>query len=205
VRFLPFPREKGYNSLLLLMNAFRFAAKGAERGARRRLGGRVIRRGSEAPGSASLARVIADAERLGLAIQPVRLDEGVHTAADAARACGCTVDQIIKSIVFRVVGGDRHVLFLTAGGNRVDPGKAAALVGAPLEKADAASIRAHTGFAIGGVSLLGHLTPIATYLDPKILTFPVIWAAAGTPHHVFAIDPRVLCDALQPVVADFTA
>jgi len=158
------------------------------------------------PGSsASVARVLADAERLGLDIEVVQLDAGTRTAEDAARACGCEVDQIIKSIVFRVAGSDRHVLFLTAGGNRVDPAKAAALVGAPLEKADAASIRAHTGFAIGGVSPLGHLTPIDTWLDPKILGFDLIWAAAGTPNHVFPLAPGALRDALDPVVADFTA
>ena len=165
-------------------------------------------RTAEAPaaagGSASLAPVVADAERLGLDIAPIRLEAGTTTAADAARACGCEIDQIIKSIVFRVAGSERHALFLTAGGNRVDPAKAGALVGAPLEKADAASIRAHTGFAIGGVSPLGHLTPIDTFLDPKILTFAVIWAAAGTPHHVFAVDPRALASALAPRVADFT-
>jgi prolyl-tRNA editing enzyme YbaK/EbsC (Cys-tRNA(Pro) deacylase) len=155
-------------------------------------------------GGASLARVIADAEARGLAIAPVRLAEGTRTAADAARACACDIDQIIKSIVFRVAGSDRHVLFLTAGGSRVDPDAASSLVGAPLEKADAASIRAHSGFAIGGVSPLGHLSPIETFLDPKILEFPVIWAAAGTPNHVFSIDPKVLTTALSPVVATFT-
>jgi prolyl-tRNA editing enzyme YbaK/EbsC (Cys-tRNA(Pro) deacylase) len=162
-------------------------------------------KGASPVSSASVARVLADAERLGMDIEVVQLDAGTRTAEDAARACGCEVDQIIKSIVFRVAGGDRHVLFLTAGGNRVDPGKAAALVGAPLEKADAASIRAHTGFAIGGVSPLGHLTPIDIWLDPKILGFDLIWAAAGTPNHVFPIAPGALRDALDPVVADFTA
>jgi prolyl-tRNA editing enzyme YbaK/EbsC (Cys-tRNA(Pro) deacylase) len=154
--------------------------------------------------SASVDRVVADGRRLGLDIEVIRLDAGTRTADDAARACGCHVDQIVKSIVFRVAGCDRHVLFLTAGGNRVDPDKAAALVGAPLEKADAAGVRAHTGFAIGGVSPLGHLTPIETWLDPKILSFDRIWAAAGTPHHVFAIAPAALVEALCPTVADFT-
>jgi prolyl-tRNA editing enzyme YbaK/EbsC (Cys-tRNA(Pro) deacylase) len=161
--------------------------------------------GARPVAGASVARVLADAERLGLDIEVVQLDAGTRTADDAARACGCAVDQIIKSIVFRVTGSDRHVLFLTAGGNRVDPGKAAALVGAPLKKADAASIRSYTGFAIGGVSPLGHLTPIATWFDPVILGFDVIWAAAGTPNHVFSIVPGALCDALDAVVADFTA
>jgi prolyl-tRNA editing enzyme YbaK/EbsC (Cys-tRNA(Pro) deacylase) len=155
--------------------------------------------------SASVARVRADAARLGLGIDIVRLDEGTRTAADAARACGVEVDQIVKSIVFRVAGSDRHVLFLTAGGNRVDPDRAAALVGAPLVKADAAGVRAGTGFAIGGVSPLGHVRPIEMWLDPKILSYEVIWAAAGTPNHVFAIAPRLLAEALEPRVADFTA
>ena len=162
-------------------------------------------RSADPEGGGSVARVAADAARLGLPVEIVQLDAGTHTALDAARACGCEVDQIIKSIVFRVAGGDRHVLFLTAGGSRVDPAQASALVGAPLEKADAAGIRAHTGFAIGGVSPLGHLTPIDTWLDPKILTYPVIWAAAGSPNHVFAIDPAALRAALDPVVAEFTA
>jgi prolyl-tRNA editing enzyme YbaK/EbsC (Cys-tRNA(Pro) deacylase) len=155
--------------------------------------------------SASVGRVRADAARLGLDIEIVRLAEGTRTAEDAARACGVAVDQIVKSIVFRVAGSDRHVLFLTAGDNRVDPAKAAELAGVPLEKADAASVRAHTGFVIGGVSPLGHATPIETWLDPKILTYEVIWAAAGTPHHVFAVAPRALAAALGPGVADFTA
>ena len=140
-----------------------------------------------ASGSASLARVVADAARRGLEIAPVRLAEGTRTAEDAARACGCAVDQIVKSIVFRARGSERHLLFLTAGGNRIDPAKAAALAGAPLEKADAASIRAATGFAIGGVSPLGHIRPIETWLDPKVLDFGEIWAAAGRSS---AADPR---------------
>ncbi len=153
--------------------------------------------------SASLARVIADAKRRGLAIDPVHLPDGTRTAADAAHACGCAVDQIVKSIVFRVSGSERHVLFLTAGGNRVDPVKAGRLVGAELEKADAASIRAATGFAIGGVSPLGHLNDIETWLDPRILDFDVIWAAAGTPHHVFSVAPGSLAEAVGAKVADF--
>lgn len=153
----------------------------------------------------SVARVVADAAARGLEIEVLELAAGTRTAADAAAACGCAIDQIVKSVVFRVAGGERHVLFLTAGGNRVDGAKAAALAGAPLEKADAASIRAHTGFAIGGVSPLGHLRPIDCWLDPKLLGYPVIWAAAGSPVHVFAIDPAVLRGALGPVVADFVA
>jgi prolyl-tRNA editing enzyme YbaK/EbsC (Cys-tRNA(Pro) deacylase) len=154
--------------------------------------------------SPSVARVRADAARRGLAIAPVRLDAGTRTAEAAAAACGCALDQIVKSLVFRAAGSDRHLLFLTAGGNRVDPAKAAALVGAPLEKADAAAVRAQTGFAIGGVAPIGHLAPIASWFDPRLLEFDTVWAAAGTPHHVFAVAPAALVAATGATVARFT-
>ena len=159
---------------------------------------------ASAPAGGSVARVIADAAARGLDIGVLELAAGTRTAEDAARTCGCGIDQIVKSIVFRVTGGDRHVLFLTAGGNRVDANKAAALAGTPLEKADAASIRAHTGFAIGGVAPLGHLQPIDIWFDPRLLDYPVIWAAAGSPTHVFSVEPALLRTSLDAVVADFT-
>ncbi|MFQ5621910.1 MAG: YbaK/EbsC family protein [Paracoccaceae bacterium] len=155
--------------------------------------------------SKSVGRVEAEAESLGLRIEVTRLDAGTLTAQQAADAVGCDVDQIIKSVILREVGGGEHFLFLTAGGNRVDFEKASRVAGAELEKADAASIRAFTGFAIGGVSPLGHIRPIRTFMDPKILTFGAIWAAAGTPHHVFEIAPQALRAAIGPEVCDFTA
>lgn len=154
--------------------------------------------------SKSLRRVEEDARARGLTIAPVALRQGTLTAADAASACGVSVDQIIKSVVLRRPGGPEHFLFLTAGNNRVSLSRAAALSGAPLVPGDAASIRAHTGFAIGGVSPLGHLTPIPVWMDPHILDFDVVWAAAGTPQHVFSINPRTLQAALGATVADFT-
>jgi len=153
----------------------------------------------------SVDRVLAEAARLGLDISVLRLDESTRTAAEAARACGCEVDQIAKSIVFRVTHSDRHVLFLTAGGARVDPARATALAGVALGKADAASVRAWTGFAIGGVSPIGHLNPIETWMDPGLLRFGTIWAAAGSPNHVFAVAPERLRDATGATVAAFTA
>jgi prolyl-tRNA editing enzyme YbaK/EbsC (Cys-tRNA(Pro) deacylase) len=160
---------------------------------------------SAGPESATVARVRLAAERLGLTVAPVRLDDSTRTAEQAAAACGCALDQIVKSIVFRAAGSDRHVLFLTAGGNRVDPAKAAALAGAALEKADAAGVRARTGFFIGGVAPIGHLAPIEAWFDPKLLSYEVIWAAAGTPHHVFSVAPRALAEAAGATVADFAA
>ena len=154
--------------------------------------------------SRSRARVQADAQRLNLTITIVELAVGTRSAADAAAACDCRVDQIIKSVVFRAIDGDEHFLFLTAGNNQVALTKATDLVGIQIEKADADSIRRTTGFAIGGVSPLGHLRPIRTWLDPHILDFTTVWAAAGTPNHVFAINPRQLAAAIAAKVADFT-
>lgn len=162
---------------------------------------------AEPPGeeSASVARVCEDAARRGLRIEPHRLDDSTRTAVEAARACGVALDQIVKSIVFREAASDRHVLFLTAGGNRVDIERAAVLVGAPLTKADASSVRTVTGFVIGGVAPLGHLTPIDAWFDPRLLDFEIVWAAAGTPHHVFPVDPSALVSATGATVAAFTA
>ncbi len=154
--------------------------------------------------SKSLKRVEAEAKALGLSIEIIREDEKTTTAQMAADARGCGVDQIVKSILFREAGSERHVLFLTAGGNRVSHSKAEAACGHGLARADAASIRAYTGFAIGGVSPLGHLNDVAKFMDPRLLEFPLIWAAAGTPNHVFAIDPALLAKATNAQVVDFT-
>lgn len=126
-----------------------------------------------------------------------------RTAQDAATAVGCEVDQILKSIIF-ADANENCVLFMTAGGNQVDATKAAELAGSALHKADATLIRAQTGFAIGGVSPLGHVSPIRAFFDPRLLEFEKIWAAAGTPHHVFEADPRGIVEISGAQVADFT-
>lgn len=153
--------------------------------------------------SKSLKRVEAEAHALGLSIDIIRESVLTTTAQMAADARGCTVDQIVKSILFRKQDSDMHVLFLTAGGNRVSQTKAETGCGYGLTRADAASIRAYTGFAIGGVSPLGHLNPVSKFMDPLLLNFPIIWAAAGTPSHVFAIDPKVLAVKTGATVLDF--
>ena len=154
--------------------------------------------------SKSLKRVRTALEAAGIETQIVELREGTRTAADAAAAVGCEIDQIVKSIIFRGEADGRAILFLTAGGNRVDGAKASALAGESLGKADAALIRAQTGFAIGGVSPVGHLTPIHAFLDPRLLDFPLIWAAAGTPRHVFSLNSADLAGVTGAQVTVFT-
>lgn len=130
-------------------------------------------------------------------------DRGNATAADAAAAIGCHIDQIAKSIIFRGQTSGTAILFITAGGNQVDATKAAHCAGEALGKADAALIRAQTGFAIGGVAPIGHINPIAAFFDPRLQDFDVIWAAAGTPHHVFRTKPTDLIKISSAQVADF--
>lgn len=153
--------------------------------------------------SKSLARVAAALKDAGIETE-IREMGDTRTAADAAAAVGCEVDQIAKSIIFRGEDTGHVVLFLTAGGNRVDAAKATALAGQPLGKADAALIRAETGFAIGGVAPVGHLSEIAAFIDPRLLEFDTVWAAAGTPRHVFAITPADLLRVSGARQADFT-
>ncbi len=154
--------------------------------------------------SKSLKRVKAAIAAAGLETEILEMAEGTRTAEDAARAAACELDQIVKSIIFRGEESGHVVLFLTAGGNRVSAEKASMVAGQKLGKADADLIRAETGFAIGGVAPLGHLTPVRSYYDPRLLDFDVVWAAAGTPRHVFAAAPAALLAATGAEQADFT-
>lgn len=155
--------------------------------------------------SKSLKRVRAALETAGITAEILEMTEGTRTAQDAARAVGCEVDQIAKSIIFRGEDTGHVVLFLTAGGNQVDAGKAAAVAGQMLGKADAQQIREDTGFAIGGVAPVGHLTELSAWIDPRLSDFTQVWAAAGTPRHVFAISPADLIRITGAHLADFTA
>ncbi len=154
--------------------------------------------------SKSLKRVIADAERLGLEISVQKMEVSTKTAQEAADAIGADVDQIAKSVIFRGETSGEAILFLTAGGNRVDAAKASIVAGEPLGKADAAFIRQTTGFAIGGVSPIGHTSPTRGFWDPRLDAFDVIWAAAGTPHHMFDIAATRLKEITGATPADFT-
>jgi prolyl-tRNA editing enzyme YbaK/EbsC (Cys-tRNA(Pro) deacylase) len=153
--------------------------------------------------SKSLARVAAALKAAGLTADPVEAKSEIRTAEAAAADAGVAVDQIVKSILLQGISG-RLFLFLTSGGNRVDLKKAAALAGEVLSRAEIDVVRRTTGFAIGGVAPLGHLTPLPTFADPRLLDFAEVWAAAGTPRHMFRIAPSDLVPAAQATVADFT-
>ena len=136
-------------------------------------------------------RAALDAASLECAIRT--LPDSTRTAVEAAAAVGCSVGEIAKSLVFR--SGDRAVVAIMSGDNRLDPGKLAAAAGEDVERADANFVRAATGFAIGGVPPLGYAAPIDVFMDADLFRFERIWAAAGSPFSVFAIEPARLRDA----------
>jgi len=132
-----------------------------------------------------------------------RFPQGTRTAEDAARAIGCRLGQIVKSLVFVAAG--RPVVALVSGENRLDPARLADLAGRPVAKADAETTRDSTGFAIGGVPPFGHASALPVFVDRDLLQFPVVWAAAGRPDAVFAIEPERLLQLSQGAVADLKA
>ncbi|MCR9125372.1 MAG: YbaK/EbsC family protein [Rhodobacteraceae bacterium] len=152
--------------------------------------------------SKSLKRVRAALDAAGAAAD-LRETAVARTAEDAARALECAVDQIAKSVVLAGTESGRAVLFVTAGGRRVDMARAADLAGEPLGKADAAAVRAQTGFAIGGVSPVGAIAPMAVFFDRTLMGFGKVWAAAGTPHHVFGAAPGEILRVSGGQLADF--
>lgn len=151
--------------------------------------------------SASAARVAAALEARGFAFPVREIDRSTRTAAEAAAAVGCTVDQIAKSVLFRAARSGRPVLVIASGANRVDEAAVAAILGEELGRADADFVRRETGFAIGGVPPVGHERPIVTFIDEDLLTFDEVWAAAGTPFAVFRLPSAALAELTGGTVA----
>lgn len=128
----------------------------------------------------------------GLALEVVELPASTRTAAEAARAIGCRVEQIVKSLVFRGRQSGRGLLVVASGANRVSETRLSDLAGEAVEKASAAFVRDITGFAVGGVPPIGHAAPLVTFIDADLLAQTEVWAAAGTPHAVFRLSPSNL-------------
>lgn len=126
------------------------------------------------------------ARQLGLEIRPREFADGTRTAADAAAAIGVELGQIVKSLVFGV--DDEVVVALVSGDNMLDEGRlATAAGGSAAHRVDAETVRSATGYPVGGVPPFGHAETLRTFVDEDLLRFEEVWAAAGTPHHNFAI------------------
>jgi prolyl-tRNA editing enzyme YbaK/EbsC (Cys-tRNA(Pro) deacylase) len=137
-------------------------------------------------------RFVAAAARLGVTVALKEFSESTRTAEEAAKACGCQVGQIVKSLIFKGRKSGTSYVMLVSGANRVDQKGAAATIGEALDRPDADHVRAQTGFAIGGIPPFGHDTALATFIDEDLFKFDAIWAAAGSPNVVFATTPAEL-------------
>ena len=133
----------------------------------------------------------------GLSCEVKELPDTTRSAKEAAKAIGCEVAEIAKSLVFRNIDQDVPVLVIASGPNRVDEPKISEILTCDIEMASPDYVRESTGFAIGGVPPLGHKTPLTTLIDQDLLSFDQIWAAAGTPFSVFMIEPQALVEAAQ--------
>jgi prolyl-tRNA editing enzyme YbaK/EbsC (Cys-tRNA(Pro) deacylase) len=156
---------------------------------------------AEAPGwHPNVSRVLDAAAARGLAIEIRRFPEGTRTAADAARAVGCSVGQIVKSLVF--VADDAPILVLVSGADRADLDLLSSALQpsgsrgrTSIRRATADEARQATGFSIGGVPPIGHARPLTVLIDEGLLRHKVVWAAAGLPDAVFAVAPADLARA----------
>jgi len=149
----------------------------------------------------NVTRVVEAARERGLNITSRRFGDGAKTAVDAANSIGVDVGQIVKSLIFGVDG--EMVLAYVSGSNQLDESKlAAAAGGAKCARVDADAVRAATGFPIGGVPPFGHTTELRIFIDPDLLQYDEVWAAAGTWHDVFPISPADLVRASGGEVTD---
>jgi len=149
----------------------------------------------------NVIRVVEAARALGLEITPRRFPDGTKTAADAAAAIGVELGQIVKSLIFAVDG--EVVLAYVSGSNQLDEKKLAlAAGGLKCARVDADVVRQATGFPIGGVPPLGLATQLRVFIDPDLLQYSEVWAAAGTWNDVFPIEPARLVAVTGAVLAD---
>lgn len=139
----------------------------------------------------------------GMACKVVELSDSARTAGEAAASIGCTVAQIVKSLIFKTKNSHKPVLVLASGPNRVNELTIESFIGEKIVKADADFTREVTGFAIGGIPPIGHQQPIdLIFIDEDLLKFEEIWAAAGTPHAVFNVKSSYLVELTKGKVID---
>ncbi len=142
--------------------------------------------------SKSTDRVKRAAQLAGLEVTILRMPASTRTAVEAAQACRCSVSQIVKSMVFEGLNSGSLKLLLVSGAHEVNLTEARTILGEELCRADPKRVRAETGFAIGGVAPIGHLSAIETWMDLSLLEHDLVWAAAGTPDAVFSVSPDAL-------------
>jgi prolyl-tRNA editing enzyme YbaK/EbsC (Cys-tRNA(Pro) deacylase) len=144
----------------------------------------------------SMARVARAAKDAGLEIRILKMTQSTRTAEEAAEAAGCDVSQIVKSLVFENTSTKKLELMLVSGSHNADMDYISERYGLSFARCNVRRVREETGFAIGGVAPIGHLSPIRIYMDRTLLDHERVWAAAGRPDSVFSVDPKALASAI---------
>ena len=116
------------------------------------------------PAGSSMARVAQAAEASGLKIRILKMAQSTRTAQEAAEAAGCDVGQIVKSLVFENAATKQLNLMLVSGAHNADMDYISDVYDLKFTRCEVRRVRDETGFAIGGVSPIGHLNPIAVYM-----------------------------------------
>ena len=141
-----------------------------------------------------ICRLANELKELGIPVKVQELPDSTRTAKEAAAAANCQVGQIVKSLVFQITGTKEPILILTSGSNMVDENLVGDQIGEKIQFAPADFVRDETGFAIGGVSPYGLIKEVPIYIDQDLLNYSEIWAAAGSHHAVFCIQPEILVE-----------
>ena len=142
--------------------------------------------------SPSAQKIQDQIKSLGYDYTVIEHAESTRTAQEAADRAGCELGQIVKSLIFKGRDSGKPILVLTSGANHVDEKRISGYAGESIGRADADFVRLVTGFAIGGVPPFGHIQQMETYIDEDFLTYPTIWAAAGTPNAIFELKTEDL-------------
>lgn len=141
-------------------------------------------------------------DKLGLPIEIKEFSESTKTSIDAAKAIGCDVSQIAKSILFRTAETKRPILVIASGSNRINEKSIERKIKEVIKKADAEFVKDKTGFSIGGVAPFGYDNKIQIFIDKDLMNYDKIWAAAGTPHSVFSLKPEQLLKISKGEIID---
>ncbi|MDZ7603609.1 MAG: YbaK/EbsC family protein [Hoeflea sp.] len=157
------------------------------------------------PAGSSMARVASAAADAGLKIRILKMAQSTRTAEEAADAAGCDVSQIVKSLVFENLATKKLNLMLVSGAHNADMDYISANYNLSFTRCDVRRVRDETGFAIGGVAPIGHLTPITVYMDRTLLAHSEVWAAAGRPDSVFRVDPQALASVIKAEIIEVRA
>ncbi|MBP2634822.1 MAG: proS 2 [Firmicutes bacterium] len=145
----------------------------------------------------SAAKIQDELNKYGLELKVVTMNSSTRTCVEAANTIGCEVGQIVKSMIFRGKNTGMPILIVASGNNRINEKKMKEYLGEAVSRPDADFVQTVTGFAIGGIPPIGHISKLTCFIDEDLFEYQEVWAAAGTPFDVFRLTPDQLAAITQ--------